>query len=87
MRLIPTLSLALCVALPVPVTASEGSISIHKHRINTQQPDYGFFNPAATALAPLFATVPVVASPKAEDDRYDGLSRHKSDCNYGCIDN
>ncbi len=47
---------------------------------------YGSFNPAATALAPLFAMVPVAPTPKADDDKYDGLSRDSDDCNYGCID-
>jgi len=47
---------------------------------------HGTFNPAATALAELLAMVPAATSPRTDVDNFDGLSRHRSDCNFGCID-
>jgi hypothetical protein len=46
---------------------------------------YGFFNSAATALAP-YATAPVAPTTNSNDN-YDGLSRNRDQCNMGCIDN
>ncbi len=88
-RLATTLALALCVALPAPIaaSASAGVTSIHKHKIQMHQAVYGSFNPATTALAPLFAIAPAAPEAKSDVDKYDGLSRNVDDCNYGCIDN
>jgi hypothetical protein len=54
--------------------------------IEMHQAIHGAFNPAATALAPPLAMVPAATSPRADVDNFDGLSRHRSDCNFGCID-
>jgi hypothetical protein len=83
-----TLTLALCVALlgPGAASASDGVTSIYKHRIQMHQAMHGTFNLAATALAPPFAMVPAATSPRADVDKLDGLNRHRSDCNFGCID-
>jgi hypothetical protein len=88
MRLAVTLALALCVALPAPITAnaSDGVTPVHQHRIHTRQVVRESFNPAATVLTPPFAIVPAAAAAKS-DDGHDGLSRDRDKCNYGCIDN
>jgi len=66
---------------------SAGAAVIHKHRIHLHQAVHGSFNPAATALAPRFTIVPAAPAAKSDDDKYEGLSRNRDDCNYGCIDN
>ncbi len=87
MRLATTLALALCVALPAPIAAnaSDRVMGIHKHRVLMHQVVHGSFNPATTALAPRFTIVPAPAA--TSDDGFDGLSRDRDKCNYGCIDN
>ena len=73
MRLATTLALAICVALPAPIAASasdRGTWS-HKHRIQMHQAVYGSFNPAATALAPLFAIAPAAPQAKSDVDKYE----------------
>jgi hypothetical protein len=88
MRLATTIALALCIALPAPIAAnaSDAVIPIHKHRTHTHPAVYGSLNPAATALAPPHAILPVAPAVKS-DDRYIGLGRDPDYCNYGCIDN
>jgi hypothetical protein len=71
---------------PVAASVSDGVASIQKHRIQMHQPINRSFNPAATALAPLLAIDPAAPSPKADGDKLDGLGRHRSECNFGCID-
>ncbi len=73
MRLAPTAALALCVALPAPLAASDGVTPKHKHRIHMRQAVREPLNPAATALALPFIIVPAAPGAKA-DDNYDGLS-------------
>ena len=87
MRLATTIALALCIALPAPIAAnaSDAVIPIHKHRTHMHPSVYGSFNPAAAALAPPHAIVPVAPTVKSDDD-YDGLSRDPDQCNRGCID-
>ena len=77
MRLASTVALALCVALAAPISANASDAATTGV--------YGSFNPAATALAP-DATAPVAPTMNS-DDNYDGLSRHRDQCNMGCIDN
>jgi hypothetical protein len=88
MRLATALAVALCVALPAPITAnaSDGVAPIHKHRIHMRQAVQGSFNTAATALAPLHTIFPVAPAVNS-DDKYIGLGRDPDYCNYGCIDN
>jgi hypothetical protein len=85
MRLASILALALFVAVPAPMAAvaSERVTGVHEHRVQMYDVVRGPFK-AATALAPPLAIVPAARS---DDDKYDGLSRHSDDCNYGCIDN
>jgi hypothetical protein len=68
---------------PVAASVSDGVASIQKQM---HQAINRSFNPAATALAPLLAIVPAAPSPKADGDKLDGLGRHRSECNFGCID-
>ena len=77
-----TLTLALCVA---PITANASGVAIHKHKNHMHHAVPRSFNPAATALAPVWI-VPSAPAVKA-DDAYTGLSRDRDECNrYGCID-
>jgi hypothetical protein len=85
MRLTTALALGLWTALPAPIAASAPVVAT-KQRIQMHPAVYGPFSPALTALAPLFATVRGAPSPKADVDKYDGLSRRSRDCNYGCLD-
>jgi hypothetical protein len=82
MRLASTVALALCVALATPISANASDAVI------TDPGVFGSFNPAAKALAP-DATAPVAPTMNSHDDHddYDGLSRHRDQCNKGCIDN
>jgi hypothetical protein len=86
MRLATTVALALFV-LPSPIAAnaSDAVIPIHKHRTHMHPAVYGSFNPAAAALAPPQAIVPVAPTVKSDDDS-DGPSRDRDQCNRGCID-
>jgi len=53
MRLVTSVMLALCVALPAPIVAnaSESVNPVHKHRIHQQLAVTGRFNPAAATLS------------------------------------
>jgi hypothetical protein len=86
MRLATSLVLALCIALPAPITANASAavIPMHKRRTHTHPSIYGSFNPAAAALAP-YAIFPIAPAVKSDDD-YDGLSRDRDQGNRGCID-
>jgi hypothetical protein len=83
MRLASTVALALCVALATPIGANASDAVIRDPGV------YGSFNPAATALAPPDAIAPGAPTMNSDDDHddYDGLSRHRDQCNTGCIDN
>ncbi|HTR13233.1 MAG TPA: hypothetical protein VMI72_08270 [Roseiarcus sp.] len=85
MKFATTLALAFCVALPAPIAANATDAvgAMHKHRVLLHRVVRGSFNPAATALAPLFTIAPAATS----DDGFDGLSRDPDKCNHGCIDN
>jgi hypothetical protein len=80
MRLATTLALGLCIALSAPIVAnaSDGVALINARGVHMQQTVYRSFNPAATAFVP---------TARSGVDKSDGLSRHRDDCNYGCIDN
>jgi hypothetical protein len=84
MRLFTTLTLGLCIALSAPIAAnaSDGVALINargiQRGIHMHQTVYRSFNPAATAFVP---------TARSDVDKSDGLSRHRDDCNYGCIDN
>jgi hypothetical protein len=80
MRLFTTLTLGLCIALSAPIAAnaSDGVALINARGIHMQQTVYRSFNPAATAFVP---------TARSDVDKSEGLSRHRDDCNYGCIDN
>ena len=88
MRLVTSVALALCVALPVPIVAnaSERVNPVHKHQIHQQRVITGWFNPAATALVPVIGFVWAAPTLKSNDNT-DGLSRDRDQCNRGCIDN
>ena len=88
MRLVTSVMLALCVALPAPIVAnaSESVNPVHKHRIHQQHVVIGGFNPAATALVLQIGTVRAAPALKPNDNT-DGLSRDRDQCNRGCIDN
>jgi hypothetical protein len=88
MRLVTSVMLALCVALPAPIvaSASESVNPVHKHRIHQQLAITGWFNPAATALVPAIGFVRAAPALKSNDN-IDGLSRDRDQCNRGCIDN
>jgi hypothetical protein len=88
MRLTTILALALCVAVSAPIAAvaSEGLTGMHKHRVHIHQVVRGSFKASATALVPPFAIVPTAPAARSDKDKYDGLSRERDDCNYGCID-
>jgi hypothetical protein len=88
MRLVTSVMLALCVALPAPIVAnaSESVNPVHKHRIYQQLAVTGWFNPAATALVPAIGFVRAAPALKSNDNA-DGLSRDRDQCNRGCIDN
>jgi hypothetical protein len=66
--------------------ASERVTGVHEHRVQMYDVVREPFK-AATALAPPLAIVPTAPAARSDDDKYDGLSRHSDDCNYGCIDN
>jgi hypothetical protein len=83
MRLASTVALALCVALAAPISANASDVVITDPGV--YRSFYGSFNPFGTALAP-DRTGPVASTMKSDDD-YDGLSRHRDQCNTGCIDN
>ncbi len=88
MRLVTSVMLALCVALPAPIVAdaSESVNPVQKHRIHQHHAVPGWFNPAATALIP--ANWIVRAAPTLNpNDNTDGLSRDRDQCNRGCVDN
>jgi hypothetical protein len=85
MRLATTLALGLCIALSAPIVANAtDGVSLidarghHARGHHMQQTVYRSFNPAATAFVP---------TARSDVDKSDGLSRHRDDCNYGCIDN
>jgi hypothetical protein len=82
MRVASTVALALCVALATPISANASDAVIRDRGV------FGSFNPAATALAPPHAIAPVAPTMNSDDDHddYDGLSRHRDQCNTGCID-
>ena len=88
MRLVTSVMLALCVALPAPFVAdaAESVNPVQKHRIDQHHVVPGWFNPAATALLPATGNVRAAPALKSNDDT-DGLSRDRDQCNRGCIDN
>jgi hypothetical protein len=88
MRLVSSVVLALCVALPAPRVAytSDSVNPVHKQRIQQHHAVPGWFDPAATALVPAIGIVRVAPALKSNDNT-DGLSRDRDQCNRGCIDN